>query len=63
MGLYDRIPQIHLKILKEEAEYGVLKEKKINASTLSEEKTLLLEVEKKKAYIEGMKAALKIIQG
>lgn len=62
MGLNDKISKLHNKILKEEEKYRELKEKKKVAGTLGDEKALLLEIEKKKAYIEGIRAAIDILE-
>ena len=53
--------KIQQKIELEEVEYSRLERIKHNTTVLSEEKTAFIEMEKKRAYIEGMKAALEII--
>jgi hypothetical protein len=54
--------KIRQKIESEEVEYSRLEEIKQNTAVLSEEKTAFMEMEKKRAYIDGMKAALEIIE-
>lgn len=62
MGIDKKILKVWGKIYEEEAEYKRLEANKQNAGTLGEEKAALLEMEKKRAYIEGMRAALKVIE-
>lgn len=57
------ISKIKEKIILEGAKLGYLKNKKLNASSVSGSRQMVLEVEKKESYIEGLQDALDLISG
>lgn len=50
------------KIKHSKIEYGKILQEKLNAPTLSLERDALIRMEKKQSYIDGLSAALVIIQ-
>ena len=61
MGVYDKIEKVKNKILLEQGKLKVFEKEKKEAGTLGAEKKALMEVEKQKAYIKGLKEAIEII--
>ncbi len=50
------------RISEEQHSFELLRIEKLNSMSISMERHLLLEMEKKEAYIKGMKEALSIMQ-